>query len=716
MDLQLTVPCAVVSTQATHPTLKHIGDSRQSVVCDVSGGVPTIVYWGAALNAASLANLDAIKASTARPNMPGVTDAINAISLVPCHGDGATMRPGVGGHRPGGRHWAPRFAFVSCEVVDQQLISIARDDVAQLELETKLECSAWGTLHASAILRNVGESRYLLTNLTITLPVAESATQLLTFSGRWAREAQLHRRDFVDGAWTAENRTGRTSHEHLPLIFATEQFADNWTGQVWGAHLAWSGNSVLLAEVLPDGRKYVQLGELLHAGELCLEPGESYATPEVIGVWSGAGLNGATQALHRNVRSRSHHPTVLSPRKVMLNTWEAVYFDHDLTRLCSLADAAATVGVERFVLDDGWFGSRRNDKSGLGDWFVSPDVYPNGLAPLISHVQKLGMDFGIWVEPEMVNPDSDLFRAHPEWVLMASGYEPVLARNQLVLNLAHPDAYAHIYRQLDALLSENEIAYVKWDMNRAHVHAAGSDGAAGTHNQTRAVYQLIDQLRAAHPSVEIESCASGGGRIDHEILRRTERVWASDCNDALERQIIARGTSMLVPLEVLGAHIGPPTAHTTGRRQSLSFRGATAMFGHMGVEWNLLTLRDDQQQQLRHIINLYKKHRELLHSGDFVRYDVTSDNSAVAHGVISTDKRKALLSYAQLSTAQGLVPTQWKIHGLLSDVEYTVTYVPLGDSRENASLTMTGAQLSLVGIQPPMLFPESAVLIYLENQ
>jgi alpha-galactosidase len=485
---------------------------------------------------------------------------------------------------------------------------------------------------------------------------------------------------------------------------------------VWGAHLAWSGNSVLLAEVLPDGRKYVQLGELLHAGELCLEPGESYATPEVIGVWSGDGLNSATHALHRNVRSRSHHPTVLRPRKVMLNTWEAVYFDHDLSRLCALADAAANVGVERFVLDDGWFGSRRNDKSGLGDWFVSPDVYPDGLAPLISHVRKLGMDFGIWVEPEMVNPDSDLFRAHPEWVLVSPGYEPVLARNQLVLNLAHQDAYAHIYRQLDALLSENEIAYVKWDMNRAHVHATGSDGAAGTHNQTRAVYQLIDQLRAAHPHVEIESCASGGGRIDQEILRRTERVWTSDCNDALERQIIQRGTSMLVPLEVMGAHIGPPTAHTTGRRQSLAFRGATAMFGHMGVEWNLLTLRDDQQIQLRHIIDLYKQHRELLHSGDFVRYDITSDNSAVAHGVISTDKRNALMSYVQLSTAQGLVPSLWKIHGLLNDVEYTVTYVPLGDSREHAPLMMTGDQLGRVGIQPPMLFPESAVLIYLKSQ
>ncbi len=693
----------------------HIGDSHQSVVCDVSNGVPTIIHWGAVLTATSQTDLEAIYAATKRPSAPGITDALNAISLVPSHGDGATMRPGIGGHRPGGRHWSPRFSFASCEVDDQQLTSVARDEVAQLELETSLVCSPSGTLHAITKLRNIGETRYLLTNLTVTLPIDASASQLITFSGRWAREAQVRRRDFVDGAWTAENRTGRTSHEHLPLVFATEQAADEWHGQVWGAHLAWSGNSVLLAEVLPDGRKYVQLGELLHAGELCLEPGETYTTPEVIGVWSNSGLNAASQALHRNVRSRSHHPTVIRPRKVMLNTWEAVYFDHDPQRLIELADAAASVGVERFVLDDGWFGSRRSDKSGLGDWFVSPDVYPKGLAPLISHVRKLGMDFGIWVEPEMVNPDSELFRAHPEWVLTESGYEPVLARNQLVLNLAHPDAFAHIFKQLSALLSENEIAYVKWDMNRAHVHATGSDGAAGTHHQTEAVYRLIDQLRLAHPSVEIESCASGGGRIDHEILRRTERVWTSDCNDALERQIIQRGTSMLVPLEVMGAHIGPPTAHTTGRRQSLSFRGATAMFGHMGIEWNLLTLREDQQQQLRHIIDDYKKHRTLLHSGNFVRYEVAADMSAVAHGVISQDQREALLSYAQLRTSQGLVPATWKVHGLSGNVSYTVQYVSLGEA-ERESFVMTGEQLEKIGIQPPMLYPESAVLIYLQSQ
>ena len=264
-----------------------------------------------------------------------------------------------------------------------------------------------------------------------------------------------------------------------------------------------------------------------------------------------------------------------------------MYFDHETEKLKALADAAADLGIERFVLDDGWFGSRRDDTKGLGDWWVSENVYPDGLTPLISHVIGLGMEFGIWVEPEMVNPDSDVFRAHPDWALVSAGYEPVLGRQQLVLDLGNPAAFAFIEEHLDGLLRDHDIAYVKWDMNRDHIQGSGRDGAAGTHAQTLALYRLLDELRAKHPTVEFESCASGGARIDHEILRRTERVWTSDCNDALERQTIQRGASMLIPPEVMGAHIGPTRSHTTGRTHSLSFRAATAMFGHLGVEWNV---------------------------------------------------------------------------------------------------------------------------------
>ena len=461
---------------------------------------------------------------------------------------------------------------------------------------------------------------------------------------------------------------------------------------MWGAHLAWSGNHRVLAERLPDGRRYLQLGELLHPGEVVLQPGERYETPEVIATY-GVGLTPASWGFHRS-RALTGDASRPPPRKVLLNTWEAVYFDHDLDRLRRLADVAASVGVERFVLDDGWFGSRRNDRSGLGDWTVSADAHPGGLSPIIDHVRSLDMDFGIWVEPEMVSPDSDLFRAHPDWVLATDGYQPVLGRHQLVLDLGRPGAYAHVLGQLDALLSEHAIAYVKWDMNRDHVQGSGSDGAAGTHAQTMALYRLLDELRARHPSVEIESCASGGGRIDHEILRRTQRVWTSDCNDALERQTIQRGASMFVPPEVMGAHIGPPRSHTTGRVHSLAFRAATAMFGHLGIEWNLLELDERDLADLTAVIELHRRFRPLLHSGDVVRFDADlegvghSDSPvAHAHGVYAADRSEALIAFVQLRTGTSLAPSPLRLPGLDAERTYRAQVLDLPRARQGACAT-----------------------------
>ena len=423
-------------------------------------------------------------------------------------------------------------------------------------------------------------------------------------------------------------------------------------GEVWGAHLAWSGNSRVSAERLPDGRALVQLAELLHPGEVVLAPGESYRTPPVYAVYSVDGMTPASRQFHAIVRD-AHGAR--RPRPVVLNTWEAVYFDHDFDTLVALAERAAAVGVERFVLDDGWFGSRRDDTSGLGDWWVSPDAHPRGLAPLIERVRGLGMEFGIWVEPEMVNPDSDLFRAHPDWTLTTDGYEPVLGRHQLVLDLAIPDAFDEILGRLDALLRDHDIAFVKWDMNRDHVQASGANGRAGTHAQTLALYRLLDELRRRHPAVEFESCSSGGARIDLGILERTDRVWTSDCNDALERQTIQYYASTLIPPHVIGAHVGPPRAHTTGRSQSLAFRAGTALFGHFGIEWNLLDATEDELAELGGWIALYRTHRDLLHSGDVLRID-HDDPHALVHGVLAADRSAALIAYVQLTSAQHLTP------------------------------------------------------------
>jgi alpha-galactosidase len=697
----------------------HLRGRTADVVLDESGGTPVIVHWGAPLG-----DIDPASIGTALDCAVthGMLDVVAPVSVVPEHGSGFHGRPGLAGHRRGGTAWAARFAAAGVETIEHGVIVTSVDAIAGLRLVTRVELDH--ALVVQCTLVNEHDTRYLLDALMPTLPLPVHASELLTFTGRWTREMHPVRAAWGTGAVVAENRRGRTSHEHVPLAFAGETGFGEWRGEVWGAHLAWSGNHQFLAEVMPDGRRYLQAGELLQPGEISLDPGESYTSPELIGVYSAGGLTPASWCFHRLVRSRPGHPA--TPRPVLLNTWEAVYFQHDTARLQDLATAAAALGIERFVLDDGWFGSRRDDRHGLGDWTVSHDVYPDGLAPLIDHVRSLGMEFGIWVEPEMVNPDSDLYRAHPDWVLTTPGYDPVMGRHQLVLDLGRPEAFEHVLGQLDVLLRDHDVAYVKWDMNRDHVQASGADGAAGTHAQTLAVHRLLDELRRRHPSVEIESCASGGGRIDLEILRRTQRVWTSDCNDPLERQTIQRGASMLIPPEVMGAHIGPPQSHTTARTHSLSFRAITALFGHLGVEWNVLSLSDRERDRLTHFIALHQRFRPLLHGGDVVRFDAElngPDPSSHAHGVYAADRTEALVAIVQLRTGMSLTPPVLRLPDLLPDVRYQVELVELpsggrGPARRQPAwahdgITLTGRQLAVHGIQPPAMHPEAAALVHL---
>ena len=698
--------------------LVHLHGATFDLVVDIATATPTIVHWGLPLgDGADLAALDVV---LGRPAVAGALGSVAPISVVPLHADGFVGRPGLAGRRGGGRDWAPRFVPTAHQHVGDALTVESHDDVAGLTLTT--EISATDVVNVRVTITNAGDRRYSLDALTISLPLPDSADELLRFEGRWAREFQPARTTWTHGALVSEHLRGRTSHEHVPLLFAGSSGFGEWTGEVHGVHLAWSGNHTMLAERLADGRRYVQAGELLHPGEVVLEPGESYTTPAVVGVYASDGLTPATWGFHRAVRSSPAHPN--SPRPVLLNTWEAVYFRHDLDTLRELADVAADVGIERFVLDDGWFGSRRDDTSGLGDWWVSRDVYPDGLTPLIDHVTALGMEFGIWVEPEMVNPDSDLLRDHPDWALTTEGYEPVLGRNQLVLDLGRPEAFAHVLGLLDALLTDHDIAYVKWDMNRDHVQGSGSTGAPGTHAQTVALYALLDELRRRHPDVEFESCASGGGRVDLEILRRVERVWTSDCNDALERQTIQRGASMLIPPEVMGAHIGPTRAHTTGRVHTLAFRAATALFGHLGVEWNVARLDDDRRGELAEAIAVHKRFRPLLHGGDVVRFD--TEPEFCAHGVYAPDRSEALVSFAQLATSRSLTPPALRLPGLDPDGRYRLEHVALPGERWGMSATqpawltegveLTGRQLAAHGIRPPVMLPESAVLFSLERR
>jgi alpha-galactosidase len=542
-----------------------------------------------------------------------------------------------------------------------------------------------GVLRLRHVLRNDGEEPYALTELGCVLPVPAVAAEILDLTGRWCRERHPQRRPFDQGTWLRQTRHGRTGHDApLLLVAGTAGFGFR-SGEMWGIHLGWSGNASWWAERLPDGASTLGAAELLEPGEVVLAPGEQYATPWLYAAWSDRGLDGLSARLHRFIRSRPNHPR--RPRPVVLNTWEAVYFDHRLDRLTGLADTAAELGVERYVLDDGWFRHRRDDTAGLGDWYVDEDLWPRGLHPLVDHVRGLGMEFGLWVEPEMVNPDSDLARAHPDWVLPGPPW-----RNQQALDVTIPEAYAYVLERLHALVSEYAIDFLKWDHNRDLVTPA--------HAQTLAAYRLLDELRARHPALEIESCSSGGARVDLGILARTDRVWASDTNDALERQSIQRWTGLLLPPELVGSHIGPPRAHTTGRTHDLSFRAATALFGHFGIEWDIGSATDEERAELAEAIARYKRLRELLHGGEVVRADLP-DPAFALHGVVAADRREALFCFVALATSASERPGAVRLPGLDPDRVYSV------DGRE-----LSGRALGSLGLQLPVLAPEQAVLLH----
>ncbi len=672
--------------------------------------MPEIVSAGPDLGEADLRAFEA-------PIPRGVNlDQATPLGVVTEHAGGFGGRPGIVGARPDGSAWSPRFAVDEMHLAgDHEVQFVLSDQIAGLGLELRFHLEH--TLTMSATLTNRGDTTYTVQRLAPSLPLPSHAEDLLTFSGRWCREFQPQRSSF-EGLTVVENRRGRTSHQRVPAIFAGSSGFSEQSGEVFGVQLAWSGNFEIAAEALPDGRRHVQAGELLSPGEVVLDPGDSYRAPDLVVAWSGQGLTGASQRFHQVVRSTA---TAGTERKVVCNTWEAVYFNHDLVTLQALADAAAAVGVERFVLDDGWFGGRRDDNAGLGDWWVSEAVWPTGLAPIIDHVTARGMDFGLWVEPEMVNPDSDLYRAHPEWTLTTAGYEPILGRHQLVLDLGRTEVRDLLFGALHELVDEYDIAYLKWDMNRDIVQGS-HHGHAGAHGHVLGVYELIDRMRSAHPGLEIESCASGGGRADLGILRRTERIWTSDCNDAVERQSIQRGFSMLFPPEVMGAHIGPERAHTTRRRQDLGFRAATALFGHFGIEWNLLSASEADRAELASAVAVHKRLRPLLHRGRVVRVD-HPDPAAIVHGVVSGDGSHAVFAYVQLTPSSSMVPLSCRLAGLDPDRTYHVTVIEGIDCLEphgreqpawiEQGTTATGAQLVHRGIQPPAMHPESVLLMEL---
>jgi alpha-galactosidase len=697
-----------------------------SVVVDLGGGIPRILHWGPRLHAGQMDEAFLRTLAESQHGADGLAPDQRLPALLPEQSAGWFGTPGLEGHRSG-TTFSTRFRSLGTEVhegrgAEQVLTARAVDADAELELTTTLELTPQGVIRVRAALTNVaGSDHYTVNAVRLALPVPVDAQEILDFTGRHLRERTPQRLPFSVGTHLREGRRGRTGSDAAFLLAAGTPGFGFRSGQVWGVHTAWSGNHATFAELGLTGVRVLGGGEVLLPGEVVLAPGDTYTTPWLYAGY-GEGLDQLAASFHDHLRARPQHPR--TPRPVVLNTWEAVYFDHDLDSLVELAELGAKVGVERFVLDDGWFLRRRDDGAGLGDWQVDPEAWPQGLGPLVETVRGLGMDFGLWFEPEMANMDSDLARAHPEWILAPGERLPLTGRNQHVLNLSIPEASAHVLEQMSRLIAEHHIDYVKWDHNRDLVEAGDRrTGSARVHAQTVAVYRLMDELKRRHPWLEIESCSSGGGRVDLEVLQHADRVWASDCIDALERQRIQRWTGLLLPPEMIGSHLGAPTAHTTGRTHSLAFRAATAVFVHFGIEWDLRLATSDELDQLAAWVALYKQERELLHNGSMVHCDYP-DDTYWAHGIVSPDRRRALFTFVALDTASAAQPGRLRLPGLDPATLYQVEPIELTDEalvRTRSGYpswwqqrgVISGRMLESVGLQGPMLYPEQALMFRL---
>ncbi len=665
-------------------------------------GLPEIVYWGMKLpddaDLAALADISAIDLSA------GMLDALAALSICPEAGRSFPGQPGLVVSEADGTPLMPRFRFAEAEEAAGALVLVAHDDALGLTYRARFAVTPETDMIAASASIEADRPLRLHWFAAPVFPAPQLADDLIDFSGHWCREFQPVSTPWSTGARLRNNRAGRTDHTHFPGLVCPVRGASNTEGAAYGFHYGWSGGHGMIAEELPDGRRQVQFG---HAIETERAPATRFETGVVYATYSDAGLNGCAMSFQRHLRDHIvvwPHPE--RPRPVHYNCWEAVYFNHDLDVLKDIADRASALGAERFVLDDGWFGKRDDDTTSLGDWDIDLRKYPDGLTPLIDHVKSLGMTFGIWFEPEMVNEKSELFRAHPDWRLGPA--DQFSGRQQMVLDMANFDVRAYLFEKISAILGGNDIDYVKWDHNRM-LPAPDAD-------QARGFYALLDQLRSAHPNVEFESCSSGGGRIDFGVLGRTQRVWLSDSNDALERLRIQHEAALFLPLAVTGSHVGPRICHTSGRVFDIGFRAWVAAQRHMGFEMDPRELTETEAATLTHVTSWWKKNRDWMRLADILRLD-SADPAVIAEQHLARDGARFVVFAGQAATSTQISPRPLRLTGLDPAATYRFelvnreTVTPLSRSSSMAiktgPVTASGAFLMSHGITLPAAIPDT---------
>ncbi len=569
----------------------------------------------------------------------------------------------------------------------------------------------------STTLTNTGKASLTVRcAMSTVLDLPDAAWHLVTTSGIWARERHVHDRALVPGCQAVGSVRGASGLEHNPLLVLRREHTTEATGEALALSLVYSGNFLAEAEVDPFGTTRLRIGIHPQTFAWRLEPGASFTTPEAVVVWSADGLGGLSDAFHGLYRERLARGRWRDrARPVVLNNWEATYFDFDHDRLVGIAARARDLGVELFVLDDGWFGRRDLDNSSLGDWVVDRRKLPGGLEALVRDVRALGLEFGLWIEPEMVNPDSDLFRAHPEWAIGVPGRPRTESRQQLVLDFSRPEVVDHIADALIAVLSSAPIGYVKWDMNRNITEPWTPSLPADRqgeffHRYILGVYELYRRLTTRFPDILFESCASGGGRFDPGLLAFAPQAWTSDDTDAVERLAIQSGTSLAYPISSMAAHVSAVPNHQTGRITPLATRAAVAMFGVFGYELDPTAMSDEEQAAVRRQIAWYKERRELLQRGRFLRLrsPFEGDGNETAWMVVDADADHAIVGHYRVLAHPMPVRNRLRLRGLDAAATYRVTSWGSDFSGPGPAIERAGDELMAVGIgiDPPDPLPE----------
>lgn len=563
----------------------------------------------------------------------------------------------------------------------ETLIIKLRDELKSVEVELYYTIfSDLPVLTRSVKVTNQGQKTVFIDSLmSLSLDLPDADYDWVQLSGAWARERQVKERPLQQGLQSIESTRGISSHQHNPFVALKRKSTTEHTGQVIGVALVYSGNFLIQAEVDTYDVTRLQVGINPFNFFWKLAPSASFTSPETVLVYSEAGLNGMSANFHQLFRTRLARGYWRDrERPILINNWEATYFDFDEEKLLSIAQKAKQVGIELFVLDDGWFGQRTNDLAGLGDWLVNPHRLPKGIGSLARKIHEEGMTFGLWFEPEMVNKDSDFFRKHPDWIIHTPNRPEHHGRNQFVLDYSRKEVVDAIYEQMTAIIDEGELDYIKWDMNRPltdiYSIALPSDQQGEiAHRYILGVYDLYERLRKRYPELLFESCSSGGGRFDPGMLYYAPQAWTSDDSDAIERLKIQYGTSYLYPLSSMGAHVSITPNHQTNRITPLHTRANVAYFGDFGYELDLDKLSKNELQQVKEQITFYKQFRPLFQQGHFYRLlSPFEKNGDAAWMVVSPDKQQAIVASYKALNQVNCAYHRLYLQGLNPDFTYHI--------------------------------------------